>query len=287
MRFRGAISGAALSLVGMTIGGCSGAPEHPAAPVTAKAAPAATPETSVTPEAPAAPPAAPEASATPSAVEPPPPPPSRCPANMVEVPGGEFSMGKAKQKVTVAPFCLDVNETTADEYAACVKGGGCDENRVKVCDGATYGKPELGKHPMVCVDFNQAEAYCKAQQKRLVSTEEWEWAARGGTEDRYYPWGNDEPGDQACWGGKAGTRALSCEVGSFPQGDSPLGIHDLGGNVYEWTTAASDKTSTVRQGRGGSWRDSAKDLFRNDRPFIFKTTYRCGFLGIRCATTPE
>ena len=33
-------------------------------------------------------------------------------------------------------------------------------------------------------------------------------------------------------------------------------------------------------------KDVAKDLFRNDRPFIFKTTYRCGFLGIRCATTP-
>ncbi|WP_231511552.1 formylglycine-generating enzyme family protein [Chondromyces apiculatus] len=288
------MSGLALAVVGVVIGACSGAPEQAAVPSAAPATAAtteATPEVSATPGASAAPQAsaASEASATPSAAAPPPPPPSRCPANMIEVPGGELAVGKgkAKQKVTVAPFCIDLNETTADEYAACVKGGGCNEDRVKVCDGATYGKPELAKNPMVCVDFTQAEAYCKAQQKRLVTTEEWEWAARGGAEDRYFPWGNDEPGDQACWGGKAGTRAVSCPIGSFPKGDSPLGIHDLGGNVYEWTTSASDKTSTVRQGRGGSWKDSAKDLFRNDRPFIFKTTYRCGFLGIRCATTPQ
>jgi formylglycine-generating enzyme required for sulfatase activity len=205
---------------------------------------------------------------------------------MVEVPGGEFAMGKAKQKVTVAPFCLDLNETTADEYAACVKSGGCDAKTVTVCDGSTYGKPELGKNPMVCVDFGQAETYCKAQNKRLVTTEEWEWAARGGAEGRLYAWGNEDLGDQLCWGTKAGSRKISCPIGSFPKGDNPQGIHDLTGNVYEWATSASDKTSTIRHGRGGSWIDSAKDLFRNDRPFIFKATYRCGFLGIRCATTP-
>ena len=107
-----------------------------------------------------------------------------------------------------------------------------------------------------------------------------------GAEGRLFAWGNDEPGDQLCWGGKAGSRKVSCPIGSFPKGDNPQGIHDLTGNVYEWTTSASDKTSTIRHGRGGSWIDTAKDLFRNDRPFIFKTTYRCGFLGIRCATTP-
>lgn len=205
---------------------------------------------------------------------------------MVEIAGGEFTAGQAKRKATVATFCLDANETTAEEYAACVKGGGCDANRLTVCDGYTYGKPELAKHPMVCIDFPQAEAYCKAQKKRLPTSDEWEWTARAGAEARVFPWGNDEPGDQACWGGKDGKRAGTCPIGSFLKGSSPQGVHDLGGNVYEWTTSPSDKTSTGRYGHGGSWKDSARDLFRNDRAFVFKTTYRCGFLGIRCATEP-
>jgi formylglycine-generating enzyme required for sulfatase activity len=280
--------GVAISFVAAATAACSGAPEPVATP-TAQAEPPAAPSPPA-PTAQPAPTATPEASATLSTPPPPPappaPPPSRCPAGMIEVPGGEFTMGKTKQKVTVEPFCIDLNETTADEYAACVKSGGCDERAVTVCDGATYGKADLAKNPMVCVDFGQAEAYCKAQKKRLVTTEEWEWAARAGAEGRLFAWGNEDPEDQLCWGGKAGTRKVSCAVGSFPKSDTPQGIHDLTGNVYEWTTSASDKTSTVRHGRGGSWKDSAKELFRNDRPFIFKATYRCGFLGIRCATTP-
>ena len=205
---------------------------------------------------------------------------------MVEVPGGEFLAGKGKQKATVATFCLDANEATAEQYATCVKDGGCDKDRLTVCDGYTYGKADLANHPMVCIDFNQAEGYCKSQKKRLPTSDEWEWAARAGTEGRLFPWGNDDPDDQMCWGGKDGKRASTCPIGSFPKGDNPLGIHDLTGNVYEWASSASDKTSTVRHGRGGSWKDSAKALFRNDKPFIFKVTYRCGFLGIRCATTP-
>jgi formylglycine-generating enzyme required for sulfatase activity len=279
--------GASLALVAAAIAACSGAPEpvatQPSSPTPAAPAQPAQPAPTTAPEASATPPAQPSAVATPA---PPAAPPSRCPAGMTEVPGGEFTISRTKQKVTIAPFCLDLNETTAEEYAACVKSGGCDEKTVKVCDGATYGKEGLEKNPMVCVDFGQAEAYCKAQKKRLATTEEWEWAARAGAEGRLFAWGNDEPADQLCWGTKAGSRKVSCPIGSFPKGDNPQGIHDLTGNVYEWTTQASDKTSTVRHGRGGSWVDSAKDLFRNDRPFIFKTTYRCGFLGIRCATTP-
>lgn len=268
---------------------CSAAPEPVAAPPATQtpppAASAPVPAPTAEPVAAAAPTASAEPTPAPS-VAPPAPPPSRCPAGMIEIAGGEFAAGQAKRKTTVATFCIDANETTSDEYAACVKGGGCDANRLTVCDGSTYGKPELGKNPMVCIDFPQAEAYCKAQKKRLPTSDEWEWTARAGAEARVFPWGNDEPNDQACWGGKDGKRAGSCPIGSFLKGSSPQGVHDLGGNVYEWTTSPSDKTSTGRYGHGGSWRDSARDLFRNDRAFVFKTTYRCGFLGIRCATEP-
>jgi formylglycine-generating enzyme required for sulfatase activity len=201
---------------------------------------------------------------------------------MALIPGGEYVFGPVKEKVTVKPFCLDVNEVAAGEYAACVTAGKCDKGFVTVCDPSTYGKAGSEKLPMVCVDFKQAETYCAAQDKRLASGEEWEWAARGGDAARPRPWGEGELGDQLCWSGK-GKRTGPCEVGSFPAGKSPQGVHDLLGGVLEWTTLRTDATSSNRVARGGSWKDGDKALISVDRPGAFKATYRCGFAGIRCA----
>ncbi|MFT3775957.1 MAG: SUMF1/EgtB/PvdO family nonheme iron enzyme [Minicystis sp.] len=76
---------------------------------------------------------------------------------------------------------------------------------------------------------------------------------------------------------------MPCDVGSYPKGDSPQGVHDLLGGVREWTTSKTDASSSNRYVRGGSWTDSAKELFLVHKHGIFKTTYRCGFVGIRCA----
>lgn len=200
---------------------------------------------------------------------------------MVLVPGGAFKMDLRKEPVTVAPLCMDATEVTADAYAACVKAGQCSADNLKCAAQATYGAEGKGNHPMVCVDFTQATAYCKAQNKRLPSDEEWEWAARGGDEGRMYPWGNNAPKDQLCWSGVR-TRNETCAVGSVPAGDTPLGIHDMAGNVFEWTTSRNDAKSKVRVGRGGSWKDGVPELVRASRPGGFEVTYRCGFLGIRC-----
>ena len=170
---------------------------------------------------------------------------------------------------------------TADEYKACVDAGQCDKSAVHACDPSTWAIADRGKMPMICIDFMQAERYCKAQNKRLVSDLEWEWAARGGDEARQHPWGNDAPADQLCWGGKE-KRTTPCPVASYPAG--PHGIHDLVGNVYQWTTTTNDSVSTFRGGRGGSWKDAAPELFTTKHRSGFKNTYRCGFLGIRCAT---
>jgi formylglycine-generating enzyme required for sulfatase activity len=203
---------------------------------------------------------------------------------MALIPGGEYVFGIFKEKVTVKPFCLDVNEVSADAYAACVKAGKCDASYLDVCDPKTYATAGRGKMSMVCVDFTQAEKYCAAYDKRLPSTEEWEWAARGGAEARSHPWGAAPLGDQLCWGGKT-KRDMPCEVGSFPAGDNPQGVHDLLGGVLEWTTSRNDATTSTRIVRGGSWKDGDPALFKVDRQGAFKTTYRCGFLGIRCAKT--
>jgi formylglycine-generating enzyme len=224
--------------------------------------------------------AAPSASATASA--PPAEEKKACPGEMALVAGGKLAMGTPKKDVTVGAICLDVHEATADEYAACVKAGKCSDTQLKCAPQATYGVAGKGNHPINCVDYAQANAYCKAQDKRLPTPEEWEFAARG-PEGRTYPWGNEKPSAQACWSG-ADLHTGTCPVGVTPAGDSPEGVHDLAGNVFEWTAPAVETKSTSRGGRGGSWKDGTPDLLRAARQGGFETKYRCGFLGIRCAT---
>jgi sulfatase modifying factor 1 len=273
-------AGLALDLVA-----CAGADVPPAPPSPPPAPPA--PTASVAPTA-AAPtvvaPAAPTASAV--AVTEPPKPASPCAAGMALVPRGTYTMSRPKREVTVGALCMDLNETTADEYAACVKSGKCSGQSLKCAGQATYETPGKGNHPINCVDFAQAITYCKAQDKRLASDEEWEWVARGGAAGHAFPWGDDKPNGKACWSGESAL-VSTCPVGATPAGDSPQGIHDLAGNVFEWTTSRNDKSGTFRIGRGGSWRDSAPDGLKASRSGPgFEVTYRCGFLGIRCVTEP-
>jgi formylglycine-generating enzyme required for sulfatase activity len=200
---------------------------------------------------------------------------------MVLIPGGEYGLGltkKDKRQVSVKPFCIDVNETTAAQYEACVKGGKCNTTALTACDPSTYGKPNADKMPMVCVDFTQADQFCTAEGKRLLTTEEWGWAALGANPTASFPWGDGELEGHVCW-----RKTAPCPIGSFPKGDSPQGVHDLIGGVFEWTTSKTDATTSNRMVRGASWKDFATELFATGRQGVFKTTYRCGFGGIRCA----
>ncbi len=278
-------AGLALALDLAACGGTEVAPVPPTPPApVASVAPA--------PTAAAAPTAIASVAPTASAVavaEPPEPkkPASPCPPNMALVPGGTYTFTRPKREVTTGAICMDLNETTADEYAACVKAGKCDATSLKCAPQATYETAGKGNHPINCVDMAQAINYCKAQDKRLASDEEWEWVARGGAAGQTFPWGNDKPNGKACWSGES-TLVGTCAVAATPVGDSPQGIHDLAGNVFEWTTSRNDSAGKFRIGRGGSWRDSAADGLKASRSGPgFEVQYRCGFLGIRCVTEPK
>ncbi|MEI7892598.1 MAG: SUMF1/EgtB/PvdO family nonheme iron enzyme [Myxococcales bacterium] len=149
---------------------------------------------------------------------------------------------------------MDITEVTVNAYRACSScsapgsGGYCN-----------WGSRNRGNHPVNCIDWLQASAYCKAVAKRLPTEEEWEYAARG-VDGREYPWGNEPPEKQLCWVGEGsdlgkGNRNTTCPVGSYPAGRSLFGLDDMSGNVWEWTSSLYDtsKTYDTRVLRGGGW----------------------------------
>jgi sulfatase modifying factor 1 len=205
-----------------------------------------------------------------------------CPTGMVALEGGSFTMAERHDAVTVQPFCMDVTEVTADAYGACVRAGSCFAEGLACGPAATYGVSGKGNHPINCVDWEQSGLYCHAQGKRLPTEAEWEWAARGASQGRTYPWGNAAPSSQLCWSGVQ-KRDGTCPVGSFPEGDAPGGIHDLAGNVWEWTSSDFDATGATRAFRGGSWFNFAPSAMHAALRSWLTPTLRGNVVGFRCA----
>jgi formylglycine-generating enzyme required for sulfatase activity len=216
--------------------------------------------------------------------------PGACPEGMAALRAGTFTMGDRKDRVSVQPFCLDVSEVTSTAYAECVGSEQCSADHLGEysIDGSAftgthrcnYGVWERNFHPINCVDWNQAASYCLAVGKRLPTEEEWEWAARGEGKASIYPWGNSTPDAQLCWSGVY-MRTDTCPVGGFPQGDAPRGIHDLAGNVWEWTSSRHALRERVVRGGGGPF-DVASDVraaARRGYPASFRNTH----VGFRCA----
>jgi formylglycine-generating enzyme required for sulfatase activity len=186
-------------------------------------------------------------------------PPDACPPTMAFLAGGDFWMGSPRGRrvsdeqprfsTRVASFCLDTYEVTAASYAQCVERGECSVPHGSQ-SSCNYGRRE--DHPVNCVDWQQAAAYCKSQGSRLPSELEWEYAARGGT--RYYPyaWGAEPPDQRACW-----KTNQTCPVGSYPPG--AFGLRDLSGNVWEWTNDWYGEypwpqlDGSAKVFRGGGW----------------------------------
>ena len=186
---------------------------------------------------------------------------------MVQVPGGTFG----------ASFSIDRTEVTTAAYDACVRSGKCTQPDTG--DNCNWGKESRASHPINCVDWNQATAYCAAAGKRLPTEQEWEHAASG-TDGRLYPWGNEEPSNQACWN-RLESMAGTCPVGAFPAGASPYGALDMAGNVWEWTSSNYDANARVI--RGGSVFNVVASLLRAAFRYWNDPAYRDIDLGFRCA----
>lgn len=139
--------------------------------------------------------------------------------------------------------------------------------------------------PVVRVTWHDANAYCdwaakKAKGCRLPDEHQWEFAASGGK--RKFAWGNLVPDPSRC--NIDGWIGAPSPVGLFPSGNTPEGIADLSGNVWEWTSSRYTPDSKEFVLRGGSWfnfLDFAACAFRS----YFFPVIHYNYSGFRCSRT--
>jgi formylglycine-generating enzyme required for sulfatase activity len=159
---------------------------------------------------------------------------------MVEIPAGEFNMGKdddiigadsPRHTVYLDTYWIDKTDVTNEMFAKCVQAGKCTFNIQHAATDIHFGNPDYADHPVVYVTWYQAVAYCQWAGRRLPTEAEWEKAARG-TDGRIFPWGR-KPVDSrlANYNDVVGD---TTPVGNYPLGASPYGLLDMAGNVRQW-----------------------------------------------------
>lgn len=205
------------------------------------------------------------------------PPVEAIKADLVEIPGGTFQMGRntgpeqerPQHPATVAPFFMDRTEVTNAEYADFVAA-----TNYEVPSHWLKGKPLAGQEewPVVNVSPKDAEAFAGWRSRRdgvtyrLPTEEEWEFAARNGGEFKSFPWGDTFQEKRAVV-----REAAPRPVASYPDGKNRWGVVDLIGNVWEWTsTRASIYMAPPTRipesyrdwvvARGGSYSSDPEDL---------------------------
>lgn len=178
--------------------------------------------------------------------------------------------GRVKPRTAhVEAFAIDRFEFTAGQLCK-ARRRQCDVDGARAANG---------------IAFEEARALCKERGGRLPTEDEW-LAAAGGEKPRRYPWGDTGAVcRRAAWRIETGPCATGATgpdtVGAHPDGATPLGVHDLAGNVAEWVDSSPPSV------RGGSWKTSlATDLRTWPRtetaPGGDTTTgFRCAYSAVR------
>jgi formylglycine-generating enzyme required for sulfatase activity/class 3 adenylate cyclase len=253
-----------------------------------------TPQNPVAPPQPSQKPAAPAASPTTqqaSVHEP----------EMNALRGGNFTMGsnddiseKPPHQVTIKPFSIGKYPITVREWNEC--------SAAKACAIAASGKDDAPATNVSWTDAKQFVAWLASATRkpyRLPSEAEWEYAARGGTQTKYW-WGDQmQPGIancKDCMPGAAAEQPL--KVGSFKP--NPFGLYDMGGSVDQWVEDCWHKNYQGAPSDGSPWLDAdcaahviRSGSWRNDARYVrpanrdsYDTNVRYPTHGFRVALSP-
>lgn len=183
-------------------------------------------------------------------------------------------------------------EVTLSQYRSCVRARHCKKDTFRTkwnqSGKCNWGHTVRDNHPMNCVNWRGADAFCQWVGGRLPTEKEWyAEASNGGT--RTYPWGNQKATcskaimDNGRIKGGAGDDSDGCgknqtwPVCSKPLGNSVSGLCDMSGNVWEWSSASGVLL-------GGGWHNSQKKVRSSARSGLWPGP--AGYIiGIRCVRT--
>jgi formylglycine-generating enzyme len=216
-------------------------------------------------------------------------------AEMLYVPAGEFTMGagKTEHKVTLDGFWMYKTPVTVAQYKKF-----CADTGRKMPNEPQYKWRDTD--PMTVVKWDDAAEYAKWAGVSLPTEAQWEKAARG-TDGRRYPWGNTWDPSKCINSAKIQQNGPS-PVGSCPGGESPYGLVDMVGNVWQWcadyytaTYFEADKpaknptgpaTGNNRVMRGGGWDFNSIGYFETTLRFDFTPNRAEKYTGFRCVAVP-
>lgn len=201
---------------------------------------------------------------------------------LVQIPEGWFLMGSDRgqecerpvHRVWVGAFLLAATQVTNAEYERFLRATGAQ--LPPFWRDRNFNHPE---QPVAGVSWHETMRYCEwlstqsGQRYRLPSEAEWERAARGGLEQKQFPWGDEPPQSLPDYA----TRWVSGPEPVARYAPNGFGLYDIGDNVHEWCSdwydpayyAASPEGNPLgpersamqparRSSRGGSWRHQIK-----------------------------
>jgi len=239
------------------------------------------------------------------------------PEGMVLIPATRYTMGcdpehnngyacprdeLPQHLVSLSAFAIDIYEVTNAQYAECVAAGACAAPIATASQAREdyYLSAEYANFPMINVKWEEAQAYCRWDGKRLPTEAEWELAARG-TAPKAYAWGDEAPDcskaniyNDATMSACVGDTVA---VGSYPDGASEFGVMDMTGNVWEWVADSyiedfysvsptenplADEDNQLRTVRGGGWTANWLNARLTSRAYDL-SFYNGSDLGFRCA----